>query len=116
MPCMAAVYSSPANWSGPAATLVAISFRSTVRSGIKPSTKSLYNIEYVDEEGEPEIKKAFLDDDELRALMDAFCEFGINAKVYRLSPGPMPDLKGTSPAVLSGNDRRRLGLHNPRDH
>ncbi len=80
------------------------------------SSKSLYNIEYVDGEGELEIKKAFLTDGELRALMDAICESGIDAKVYRLSPGPMPDLNDVTPTVISGDDRRHLGLPDPCDH
>jgi hypothetical protein len=78
--------------------------------------KSLYSIEYSDEENELEIKKAFLTDDELRMLLDAICEFGIKAKVYRLSPGPMPDLNKPSSAVLSENGRELLGLPNPNDH
>ena len=83
---------------------------------LSESEKSLYSIEYRDEEDELEIKKVFLSDDELRSLMDAICEFGIRAEVYRLSPGPMPNLDGPLSAVLSGNGRQLLGLPDPNDH
>ena len=78
--------------------------------------KSLYNVEYVDGEGDLEIKKVFLNDGELRTLMDTICEYGIDAKVYRLSPGPMPNLEGITPIVISGDDKKRLGLPDPCDH
>ena len=77
--------------------------------------KALYSIEYRDSDGHKEIRKAFLTDDELRELMDGFCARGVEATVFRNSPGPMPDL-GPGRTVNSLNDGERpLGLPDPDD-
>jgi len=86
-----------------------------VRLKIKPSDKFLYSIEYVDEEGDLEIKKAFLTDEEYRMLMSGIYKHGMDIRVHRLSPGPPPEPDGPISTVLSEDDRKLLGLPNSCD-
>jgi hypothetical protein len=81
-----------------------------------PLNKPLYSIEYVDEDGDLEIKKAFLTDEEYRALVIGIRKHKTDVRIYRLSPGPAPGLDGPAPAVLSEHGRELLGLPDPRDH
>jgi len=55
--------------------------------------KKHYTVEFIDNEGETDIKHIMATDDEITLLIDGMAKLGIIVKAYRIEP-PVPESSG----------------------